>query len=154
MIVVRDTSALTSLLQIGRVELLAQVYSEVFIPEAVRNELLREHLAIPESVRCQPVADPAEVRRLLQELDAGEAEAIVLAKELKADDLLMDETLGRRIAIREGVHVIGLLGVLLEAKGLGLILSVRHVTEELEQKARFRVSNSVKEIIFRAAGEP
>ncbi len=154
MIVVSDTSALTSLLQIGRVELLAQVYSEVFIPEAVRNELLREHPTLPGPVRCQPVANQAEVRRLLQELDAGEAEAIVLAKELKADDLLMDETLGRRVATREGVHVIGLLGVLLEAKGRGLIPSVRQLTEELEHKARFRVSSSVKEIIFRAAGEP
>lgn len=153
MIVVSDTSALTSLLQIGQVELLASVYSEVFIPEAVRDELLKEHPAIPSLVHCRRVAHQDEVRRLLQELDAGEAEAIVLAKELKADDLLMDETLGRRIAMREGLHVIGLMGVLLEAKGQGLIASVSKLTEELELKARFRVSTPVKEIIFRAAGE-
>jgi predicted nucleic acid-binding protein len=106
MIVVSDTSAITSLLQIGRVELLSRIYSDVFIPEAVRDELLREHPSIPEFIRCQSASNRAEVQRLLAELDLGEAEAIILAKELKADELLIDETAGRRIAAREGVNVI------------------------------------------------
>jgi len=153
MIVVSDTSAITSLLQIGREELLSRIYSDVFIPEAVRNELLMEHSAIPEFIRCRSASDRAEVQRLLAELDLGEAEAIILAKELKADELLIDETAGRRIAAREGVNVIGLLGVLLEAKGRGIISSVRQIAEELETKAGFRLSNAVKEMFFREAGE-
>jgi predicted nucleic acid-binding protein len=153
MIVVSDTSAITSLLQIGREELLSRIYSDVFIPEAVRDELLREHSAIPEFIRCRSASDRAEVQRLLAELDLGEAEAIILAKELKADELLIDETAGRRIAAREGVNVIGLLGVLLEAKGRGIISSVRQIAEELETKAGFRLSNAVKEMFFREAGE-
>src|SRR5437762_3414865 len=104
MIVVSDTTAITSLLQIGRVELLALVYNEVFIPEAVRVELLAEHPQIPSIFRCRSVSDVVSVERLLTELDLGEAEAIVLAKELKADDLLIDEAEGRRVAAREGVH--------------------------------------------------
>jgi predicted nucleic acid-binding protein len=153
MIVVSDTSAITSLLQIGWEELLSRIYSDVFIPEAVRDELLREHSAIPEFIRCQSASNRAEVQRLLAELDLGEAEAIILAKELKADELLIDETAGRRIAAREGVNVIGLLGVLLEAKGRGIISSVRQIAEELETKAGFRLSNAVKEMFFREAGE-
>lgn len=153
MIVVSDTSALTSLMQISRASLLSQLYTEVFIPEAVRDELLREHSAIPTFFCCKAVSRQAEVQRLLAELDLGEAEAIILAKELKADDLLIDETHGRRVATREGVHVIGLLGVLLQAKKRGLIPSVRQLTEDLEQTAQFRVSESVKEIIFREANE-
>ncbi len=153
MIVVSDTSAITSLMQIDRVELLSRIYSDVFIPEAVRDELLREHPAIPQFIRCQSASNRAEVQRLLAELDLGEAEAIILAKELKADELLIDETAGRRIAAREGVNVIGLLGVLLEAKGRGIISSVRQIAEELETKAGFRLSNAVKEMFFREAGE-
>ena len=153
MIVVSDTSAITSLLQIGRVELLALLYDKVFIPEAVREELFQEHATIPAFINCQAVADVGAVERLLMELDLGEAEAIVLAKELKAQDLLMDESDGRKVAEREGIHAIGLLGVLVQAKGRGLIPSVREVTDELESKAGFRVSEAVKEIIFRAAGE-
>lgn len=153
MIVVSDTSAITSLLQIGRVELLSRIYSEVFIPQAVRDELSREHPSMPGFIQCRPAANRVEVQRLLAELDLGEAEAIILAKEMKADELLIDETAGRRVAAREGVNVIGLLGVLLEAKGRGIIHSVREISEELETKAGFRLSNAVKEIFFREAGE-
>ena len=60
MIVVSDTSAITSLLQIGRVELLASVYEKVFIPDAVRNELREEHANIPSFFRCQTVSDAAD----------------------------------------------------------------------------------------------
>jgi predicted nucleic acid-binding protein len=153
MIVVSDTSAITSLLHIRRVELLLQIYEQVFIPNAVRDELRRSHPVLPEFLQCRAVADIAHVQRLHSELDLGEAEAIVLAKELKADDLLIDEAHGRRIAVREGVHVIGLLGVLLEAKGRGFISSVRQLAEDLQNKAGFHISNGVKELIFEAAGE-
>jgi predicted nucleic acid-binding protein len=153
MIVVSDTSAITSLLQVGRVDLLVQVYHHVFIPNAVRDELFRSHPVLPGFLECREVSDIAHVQRLRSELDPGEAEAIVLAKELNADDLLIDEAHGRQIATREGVHVIGLLGVLLEAKGRGLVSSVRQLTAELENEAGFRVSSRVKELIFEAAGE-
>jgi predicted nucleic acid-binding protein len=76
-----------------------------------------------------------------------------LAKELSADYLLIDETLGRQVAVREGVKVIGLLGVLLEGKNCGFLSSVRQVTAELETIAGFRVADAVKQIIFREAGE-
>jgi uncharacterized protein len=153
MIVVSDTSAITSLLQIGRAELLSLIYNQVYIPDAVLNELLEEHASIPSFINCQAVSDVFAVKRLLVEIDLGEAEAIVLAKELKAEDLLIDEAEGRKVAAREGVHAIGLLGVLVQAKGRGCISSVRQVTGELESKAGFRVSDAVKQIIFRAAGE-
>jgi uncharacterized protein len=153
MIVVSDTSAITSLLQIGRSRILVEIYEHVFIPVAVRQELQQSHPMLPEYLKFEAVRDRQAVERLLAEIDLGEDEAIVLAKELEADDLLMDEAEGRRIAMREGVHVIGLLGVLLEAKNRSLIQSVRDVTNELEVKAGFRVSSRVKEIILKAAGE-
>jgi predicted nucleic acid-binding protein len=153
MIVVSDTSAITALLQIGQAELLSALYGNVFIPEAVRNELTATHTQLPNFIRVVPVADNAYCARLLQELDAGEAEAIVLAKETKADNLLMDELDGRRVAMREGVHVIGLLGVVLEAKLRGLIPSAIKISERLEREAHFHVADSIKETIYRAAGE-
>jgi predicted nucleic acid-binding protein len=47
MIVVSDTSPLTALLTVGSEDILSKLFTEVVIPEAVRNELLRTH------VRCQ-----------------------------------------------------------------------------------------------------
>lgn len=153
MIVVSDTTAITSLLQIGRSELLFQIYSDVFIPEAVQRELLVAHPVLPDFLRVKKIANLGDYQRLITIVDEGEAEAIVLAKEIRADELLIDETEGRRVAIEEGLQIIGLLGVLLEAKQRGLIASVRQVTAELENTATFHVSDAVKETIFRAAGE-
>ena len=153
MIVISDTSAITALLQIGRIELLSSLYDEVFIPGAVRDELAEVHSQLPGFIQVVPIADTAFYSRLRAELDEGEAEAIVLAKQLKANELLIDESNGRRVALREGMQVIGLLGVILEAKGRGLIPSVRELTKQLETEARFYVTDAVKEIIFCAANE-
>lgn len=153
MIVVSDTSAITALLLIGRCELLLQIYGEVLIPEAVRLELSALHPVLPRFIRVQPISNHDDYARLIALVDEGEAEAIVLAKEIKADELLMDETDGRRVAVQEGLRIIGLLGVLLEAKERGFIPSVRQLTAELENTATFHVSDAIKEIIFRSAGE-
>lgn len=152
MIVVSDTTAITSLLQIGQCDLLAKLYREVLIPQAVNNELLVAHPVLPAFLRVGTVRGQAEVQRLQTDIDVGEAEAI-LAKETAADLLLIDENEGRRVALREGLKIIGLLGVLVQAKRSGLISSVREVTAKIEAVADFRVADDVKEIIFRSAGE-
>jgi hypothetical protein len=153
MIVVSDTSAITALLQVQRAELLRELYGEVFIPEAVRDELSRTHSSLPAFLRCERVLNVPEVRRLLAEIDVGEAEAIVLAKERRADVLLMDDLDGRRVAQREGVPFIGLLGVLVQAKQASRIASVRDLATEIERVADFRLSAEIKEIAFRKARE-
>lgn len=86
-------------------------------------------------------------------MDEGEAKGIVLAKELKADELLMDEKEGRRVAEREGLHVIGLLGVLLDAKLRGMLPSLRDAIEQLEREAHFYIAQELKDTILREAGE-
>lgn len=57
----------------------------------------------------------------LDNLDAGEREAIVLAEELKADILLMDERSGREAALKRNLPVVGTLGILERAAEKGLI---------------------------------
>ena len=54
-------------------------------------------------------------------LDAGEREAIALAEELKADQILLDEIDARREAARRKLPFIGTLGVLRRAAQLDLI---------------------------------
>jgi predicted nucleic acid-binding protein len=66
-------------------------------------------------------ANRCAVESLRAELDAGESEAIVLAQQLRASLLLMDERLGRQTAIRLGLEVTGLLGILAEARKRGHI---------------------------------
>lgn len=153
MIVVSDTSVITSLIQIGHAKLLQELHGAVLIPQAVHRELLRTHAIIPTFLDVRTVLDRARVADLEAELDLGEAEAIVLAKEVHADLLLIDEKLGRQVALREGLRIAGLMGLVVEAKQRGLIGSVRELVRRLETEAGFRVSNAVKVEAFRLAGE-
>lgn len=135
MIVVSDTSPITALMTIGRIELLPKLFTEVFVPEAVHAELLRSHSTLPDWLQTRPVSSPAAVADFARTVDAGEAEAIALAKEMHADRLLIDERKGRRLAQAEGLQVIGLLGVVLLAKRKGFISDARHLIEQLVNEA-------------------
>jgi len=86
-------------------------------------------------------------------LDQGEAEAIALAVELGSDAVLMDETEGRRIAKHYGLPVIGVLGILLEAKHRNLIDAVLPQVDLLRDVAGFYLSNAVVEAVRQLANE-
>lgn len=111
MIVVSDTSIITSLIHVGREQLLAELHGEVLLPPAVQFELSRTHAPIPGCLQVRPVHDLTTVARLKVELDLGEAEAIVLAQETKADLLLIDEKLGRENRLAAGTRASTRTGV-------------------------------------------
>ncbi len=153
MIVVSDTSPLTALLTVNRSDVLPQLFAEVVVPRAVWDELRRSHVDLPAWLKVREVADAQETARLANLLDQGEAEAIELAKELRADLLLIDERKGRRLAAEEGVPVIGLLGVVLLAKRRGLIPSARALMEALRTEAGAYLSDELLDMALRSVGE-
>ena len=128
MIVVADTSPINYLVLIKEIEILPRLYGKVVIPQTVREELL--HPVAAEIVRTWTAQAPAwlEIRTpakspdpSLARLDAGERDAIMLAAELHADQLIVDDREGRRLAEERGITVIGTLGVLKEAATMGLL---------------------------------
>jgi predicted nucleic acid-binding protein len=128
MIVVADTSPINYLILIEEIEILPKMYGTVTIPPAVHDELLR--LSAPATVRTWIGQSPSwlEVRApantpdtMLVKLDPGERDAILLAGELRADQLIVDDREGRREAEKRGIAVMGTLGVLQEAATLGLL---------------------------------
>ncbi len=153
MIVVSDTSPLTALLTVGHEDILPQLFEEVVIPQAVRIELLRSHTKLPEWLRVIDVKDAVQADKYLQLVDVGEAEAIELAQELHADRLLIDERKGRKLAVREGLSVIGLLGVVLLAKRKNLIPSARQFLQRLDQEAGMYLAQDVREVALKSVNE-
>ncbi|MFN8484115.1 MAG: DUF3368 domain-containing protein [Anaerolineae bacterium] len=151
MIVVSNTSPLTNLAAINRFDLLRQLYGELHIPVAVWDELNAGGRAWPGR---DEVANAAWIRRaectnrplitlLTRDLDRGEAESIALAVELNADLVLLDEREGRHAAQRLGLHVLGVVGVLLQAKSAGLLSAILPELDALRQTAGFYLSDVV-----------
>lgn len=138
MIIVADTSPINYLILIEEIDILTEMYGTVVIPHAVHQELLRP--SAPETVRNWTRQLPTwlEVRtpvnapdKSLATLDPGERDAIMLAAELQADQLIVDDRQRRHEAERRGIPVIGTLGVLREAATLGL-LNLRTAVKRLK----------------------
>ena len=137
MIVVSDTTAITTLLKAGEERLLPELFGTIAIPQAVWDELHAFHSGLPAFVKLHPVAKPGERLPGTELLGRGEAEAIELAKEIRADLLLTDDRKARLAAERLGISCAGLLALLVQAKQKGRISSVRSFIDVLETKGVF-----------------
>lgn len=93
------------------------------------------------------------MQTLTEKLDPGEAEAIALALEIQANLILMDEDLGRKIALQYHLQPLGILGILLKAKKAGLIVAVKPLMDNLIVKARFFVHQNLYDDVLQLAGE-
>lgn len=161
MIIVSNTSPIINLAAIGRLELLQQLYGSIAIPQAVYHEIAVRGVGQPGAIEIQTLSwfdqyhvhDTALVQQLKQHLDAGESEAIALAIEIQADQLLLDERRGRTVAKQYGVSVIGLMGVLLLAKRQGLLETIRPVLYELRTVAGFWIDAELFKQVLESAGE-
>ena len=153
MITVSDTTAITTLLKVGREDLLTGLFGEVWIPPAVQQELQRYHGVIPGCCVVHPVPDSDRLRRLLAQADRGEAEGICLAVEVGADLLLIDDKKGRRLAEAEGVRCLGLPAVVLAAHRRGLVPSVAEFLDLMEQRGNYGLCARARtELIRTTAG--
>jgi hypothetical protein len=160
MIVVANTGPLIALAQIGHFDLLQLLYGELYIPLAVRNEVVISGHGRPASmevdaadwIRVVSVRDATAVQLLREQLDAGESEAIVLAIELKADLLLIDEARGRRTAEARGLNKTGTVGTLITAKRRGFIPTVTPLLDDLITSG-FRMSQELYQTALALAGE-
>lgn len=154
MIVVADSGPLHYLILLDQTDLLAILYGEAAIPQAVLAELSSP--ATPEAVQAWlaeappwlsvVTVEPNRVDMISDSLDLGEREAIALAGILSADLLLMDERAGRAEARRRGIQMTGTLGVLRAAAERDLI-QVPEVVRRLRE-TNFYVEEGLIEAVF------
>jgi predicted nucleic acid-binding protein len=158
-IVVSNTTPLVALAWLERLDLLPALFGAIHIPDAVYNELHSipekigsSELAAVDWLRVTTVENALAVQMLANELDAGESEAIVLAHELRAGLLLMDERRGRRRAIEGGLTVTGTLGILIEARKRDLIGPLQPLLAHLRELP-FRMTQTLYVDVLRQVGE-
>jgi predicted nucleic acid-binding protein len=72
---------------------------------------------------------------------------------MRADAILIDEARGRRAAVSLGLHPIGVLGVLLQAKRRGLVPRLGPLLDQLQMTIAFRLSPDLRAEALRLAGE-
>ncbi len=156
--VVSNTSPLLYLHQLGRLDLLPALYSQVLVPASVVEELAAGRAAghdVP-NIAALPwarvVSSPTlALLALATDLGKGEAEAIAIAHERNAL-LILDDGLARRHAKLVGVTLTGTLGVLVKAKTAGHITEVAPVVSRLRELG-FRLSEQTRDAILKLANE-
>jgi len=153
-IVVSDASPLIGLARINRLTLLKDIFSIVIIPPEVRNELQigsgkpgEKILASAENdgwIKTKPLSKAC---LNLSHLDRGEAEAISLALETKANFLIIDERKGRKTAKKHNISVIGIGRILIAAKHYGLISDIEIPINELKVQ-NYQISDEIIQMIY------
>jgi predicted nucleic acid-binding protein len=153
MIVIADTTPLHYLILIEAIDILPPLYERILIPPIVADELQRPRTPLP--VRQWMARAPTwlEIRashltpeRALLRLDAGERDTILLAQELRADLLVMDDWDGREAAEQRAFTVLGTLGVLAAAASRSL-LSLPEALTRL-QATNFRMTPDMVQMLL------
>lgn len=160
MIVVSDTTPISELAKIGRLTLLRDVYQRVIIPHEVYDEVMagpRVVVAATQSATWIEVLAVSDSNKVLAfhastPLGLGECAALILAEEVGAQRLLIDDRAGRREAEARGLPVTGTIGTLLVAKQQGIIASVKDILDDLRDHGT-RISEGLYRHALAAAGE-
>ncbi len=133
--VVTNSGPLMALGKLGLLDLLSQLYGQVWLPTVVRDEVVvrgsesgytdafsvgmaiqRGQLVVAEVNDAELSPDIASLS-----LDAGEKQALHLALREKADLVLLDDLKAREEAQAQGLSVKGTLGVIVQAYRAGLL---------------------------------
>lgn len=161
MIVVSDSSPLIALASADCLDLLPKLYGRVLIPRAVYEEVVRDgrarvgaaELSAADWVEVVGVEDDQSESAIGGRLGRGETQAIFLALTRHAELLIVDDYAARKRAEEFGIPVIGVAGVLLDAKQQGHIPAVRPLLDRILSAVDFRLHHRLYLDVLRTAGE-
>jgi predicted nucleic acid-binding protein len=157
MIAVPNTTPLRYLIAIEQEHVLGQLFEKVIVPAAMHEELTEART--PEKVRRRILSLPAwyEVRETPETqviafpvtLHRGEREAILLAEKLRPDVILIDEQVGRTIALNRNLPVSGTLGILERADTIGIVSDFPYILKQLKTSGFFIAESLEQQLLQR-----
>jgi predicted nucleic acid-binding protein len=154
-LVVSDSGPLHYLVLCDAIQVVPKLYGQLVIPSAVARELAHPHTppVVRDWIQTPPpwtrIATPAQTDPATH-LGIGEREAMALALELKATQLLIDDRAARRTAVARGLSITGTVGVMEQAAASGYL----NLSEALKKlsNTNFRISaDVVREMMGRDA---
>ena len=148
-IIVSDTSCLILLLKIDEIGILKEMSNRVFVTSVIKDELKQD---LPNWIQVLDPKDKHYQSILEIDLDKGEASAIALMLELDDAILIIDDLKGRKLAEKLGFKFSGTLGLLLKAKQIGIIKSIKPVLDKI-RLTNFRFSEKLFTDILNQAKE-
>lgn len=157
--VIVNSTPLIVLCGIGKLDILKELYGEIWIPKAVYKEVTTKNDSVCMQIQSaarwlhvEQVKDDSERKMYKAKLHDGEVEVMILAQEQDADLLIIDDNAAKKTAKYLGLTVTGTLGVLIKAKCRGIIKEVRPLLTKMRQNG-FYVSDAVVHMVLVQAGE-
>lgn len=147
--VISDTSCFIILSNIGELDLLFKVFGKVITTGVIAEEFGE---CLPEWVEVIPVKDGYRQMLLEMQIDKGESSAIALALEIPDCILVLDDFKARKIASKLNLLYTGTLGVIIKAKRIGVIPSIKPFLEKI-RKTNFRIAPDLELQALKEAGE-
>jgi predicted nucleic acid-binding protein len=159
-IIVSNTTPMSELAKVGQLNLLKKLFGRIIIPEEVYHEVTTGKHPAASAVLSANWIDVFTIQypeQLLQlqvdyKLDLGEAATIILAEELNANRVLIDEKLGRKVAQLRNLPVTGTIGLLLIAKNRGIIREIKPILDQFLSQGK-RISTILYQEVLDIAGE-
>ena len=152
-IIVSNATPIIAFSRISKIDLFQHITGEITIPQEVSKELY-EHgrtdvptLNRSNWIKTRKVKSHGDVELLLPSRDKGEAEVIVLSKELGAGLVIIDELTARKVAIMMDLPVIGAVGLLIYAKKTGLIKEVKPLLDDMIRHGIRYKENFYREVL-------
>jgi predicted nucleic acid-binding protein len=158
--VVVNTTPLIALSYLGRLDLLKTLYGKIVIPDAVYREL-----SVKEDSVCKRFVDESLdwicIKKIKNEmakamyktqLHEGEVEVMILAQEINADVVVIDDANAKKHAKYLGLPVTGTLGVLIKAKREGYLSEIKPLLQQLLENNIY-ISDKIIDLCLKQVGE-
>lgn len=153
--IIVNSTPIIALKNTGYLWILKELFGEVIIPDAVYDEVNHKTKLIGDGddwIIVRSVSDQSDRKMYKAKLHAGEVEVMILAREIDADMVIIDDNEAKKTAKYLGLDVTGTLGVILVAKSRAIITEVAPVIQCLVDDG-FYVSDELIRKVLSAAGE-
>ena len=159
--IVSNTTPISNFLHLGQMEILKTIFKELHIPMAVYSEIEAYFSGDNQWQKCldedfiirAEVQTSAKIKELITHLHMGEAEALCLCIENNARLCLLDDRDARIIARLNKIPISGTLGVLVKAKKMGKIESVKELMDRLRTDHHYWIDDATYKKVLSLSNE-